>query len=164
MIRQCNNSELEMIYEIINQAAEANRSIIPPDRWSEPYMSKEELQEEIRAGVTFWGYEEAGELAGVMGIQQVQDITLIRHAYVRPSSQRKGIGETLLVALRQQTNRPILVGTWARAAWAIRFYEKNGFRLLSTEEKDHLLRRYWSISEYQIETSVVLADRRWSVY
>lgn len=161
MIRLCRDSEAEAIYSIINDAAEAYKGIIPQDRWQEPYMSKDELQEEMNADVTFWGYEEDGELLGVMGIQPVQDVTLIRHAYVRPAHQGQGIGGMLLAALRRQTTRPILVGTWANAAWAIRFYVKHGFRLLSPEEKDRLLRNYWSIPERQIETSVVLADSKW---
>jgi len=109
----------------------------------------------------FWGYEEGGELIGVMGIQHVQDVTLIRHAYVRTAKRNRGIGGELLSTLRGQTTRPILVGTWADAVWAIRFYEKHGFRLVPPEEKDRLLRRYWSVPERQIESSVVLADRRW---
>jgi N-acetylglutamate synthase-like GNAT family acetyltransferase len=161
MIRQCQHSELETIYSIINDAAAAYKGIIPTDRWKEPYMPKEELQEEMNAAVTFWGFEEEGELLGVMGIQPVKDVTLIRHAYVRTASQGTGIGGKLLTALRRQTSRPLLVGTWANAAWAIFFYEKYGFRLVSSEEKDRLLRTYWSIPERQIETSVVLADGKW---
>lgn len=161
MIRNYGDSEVELIYEIINDAAQAYRGIIPADRWKEPYMSKDELQGEIDEGVVFWGYEEDGELVGVMGIQQVQDVTLIRHAYVRPDRQNRGIGGKLLSFLRERATRPILIGTWADAMWAIRFYEKHGFRLVSSEEKDRLLRRYWSIPQRQIETSVVLADRGW---
>ena len=160
VIRQCHDSEFEAIYSIVNDAAEVYKGIIPQDRWKEPYMSTDELQEEMNAGVTFWGYEEDGELVGVMGIQPVQDVTLIRHAYVCPANQGHGIGGKLLAALSRQTIRPILVGTWADAVWAIRFYEKYGFRLLSSEEKERLLRKYWSIPERQIETSVVLADRK----
>ena len=159
MIRRCRDDEFEVIYAIINEAAEVYKGIIPQDRWKEPYMSTDELQEEMKAGVTFWGYEEDGELVGVMGIQPVQDVTLIRHAYVRPANQGQGIGGRLLAALSRQAIRPLLVGTWADAVWAIRFYEKHGFRLLSSEEKERLLRKYWSIPERQIETSVVLADR-----
>ncbi len=148
-----------MIYEIINDAAQAYNGVIPPDCWKEPYMSKDELRHEMDAGVVFWGHEEDGQLLGVMGIQHVQDVTLIRHAYVRTGQQNRGIGGQLLSYLRGQTTRPILVGTWANAIWAIRFYEKHGFRLVSSEEKDRLLRKYWSIRERQIETSVVLADQ-----
>jgi N-acetylglutamate synthase-like GNAT family acetyltransferase len=124
-------------------------------------MTQEELREEMESGITFWGYEEDDELVGVMGIQPVQDVTLIRHAYVRPSLQKRGIGGKLLTALCQKTTRPLLVGTWADAGWAIRFYEKHGFRLVSAQEKERLLGKYWSIPERQIETSVVLADGNW---
>jgi N-acetylglutamate synthase-like GNAT family acetyltransferase len=164
VIRLCRDDEFEAIYTIVNDAAEAYRGIIPADRWKEPYMSTDELQEEMAAGVTFWGYEKDGELVGVMGIQPVQDVTLIRHAYVLPTNQGQGIGGKLLNALSQQTTRPILVGTWANATWAIRFYEKQGFRLVSSEEKNRLLSKYWSIPERQIETSVVLADNKWPKY
>jgi len=161
MIRKCDSSDFETIYSIINDAAQAYKGIIPADRWKEPYMSREELRREMDEGVMFWGYEEDHELAGVMGIQHVQEVTLIRHAYVRTAKRNRGIGARLLSVLREQTTRPILVGTWTDAAWAIRFYEKCGFRLVSREEKDRLLRRYWSIPERQIETSVVLADPKW---
>jgi len=161
MIRRCDNSELEVIYSIINDAAQAYKGIIPANRWKEPYMSRDELRREMDEGVVFWGYEEDDELVGVMGIQHVQEVTLIRHAYVRAAKRNHGIGAKLLSILREQTTRPILVGTWADAAWAIRFYEKHGFRPVSPEEKDRLLRRYWSIPERQIETSVVLADQKW---
>jgi GNAT superfamily N-acetyltransferase len=161
VIRRCGDGDFEAVCLIINSAAEAYRGTIPEDRWKEPYMSLEELLAEVDAGITFWGFEEGVELVGVMGIQPVQDVTLIRHAYVRPDRQNRGIGGKLLSALNQQTTRPLLVGTWADASWAILFYEKQGFRLVSSEEKDRLLRKYWSIPERQIETSVVLADRKW---
>ena len=161
MIRQCQKSEFEEIYTIINDAAQVYQGIIPGDRWKEPYMSEEELQHEIDDGVVFWGYEKEGELVGVMGIQPVRDVTLVRHAYVRTSHQNQGVGGELLSALRQQTVGPTLVGTWADAVWAIRFYEKHKFRLVSPKEKDWLLREYWSIPERQVETSVVLADETW---
>jgi len=161
MIRQCDDTDFEMIYSIINDAAQAYKGVIPADCWKEPYMSKDELQREVDEGVVFWGYEEDGELVGVMGIQQVQDVTLIRHAYVRTAKRNQGIGGRLLSHLREETTRPILVGTWADAVWAIRFYEKPGFRLVSSEEKDRLLRKYWSIPERQIETSLVLANQEW---
>jgi GNAT superfamily N-acetyltransferase len=159
LIRQCNADDFETIYEIINDAALAYKGIIPEDRWKEPYMPREELCHEIDEGVIFWGYEEDGKLKGVMGIQDVQDITLIRHAYVRTSERNKGIGSKLLSHLRRITAWPILIGTWADAVWAIRFYEKHGFRLVSTEEKNRLLRKYWRIPERQVETSVVLAEK-----
>jgi N-acetylglutamate synthase-like GNAT family acetyltransferase len=158
MIRQCGTDDFETIYEIVNDAAVAYKGVIPADRWHEPYMPREELQHEIDAGVRFWGYEENGDLVGVMGIQDVQDVTLIRHAYVRTTQRRKGIGGKLLSHLLTQTERPILIGTWATATWAIRFYEKHGFRLVSEEEKNRLLKKYWSIPERQVETSVVLAE------
>jgi N-acetylglutamate synthase-like GNAT family acetyltransferase len=161
MIRRCYDNDFEIIYSIINDAAQAYKGIIPDDLWKEPYMSKDELRHEIDEAVAFWGYEESGEIVGVMGIQPIQDVTLIRHAYVRTSKRNRGIGSKLLAHLRGQTIRPILIGTWAAAVWAIRFYEKHGFRLVTKEEKDRLLRKYWSISEHQIETSVVLADQKW---
>jgi len=161
MIRRCKESEFETIYAIINEAAQAYRGVIPSGCWEEPYMPMEELRQEIALGVEFWGYEEGGELLGVMGIQHIKDVALIRHAYVRKAHQNRGIGGKLLSCLREKTTRPILVGTWAGASWAVRFYEKHGFRLVSNEERDRLLRKYWSIPELQIENSVVLADRKW---
>jgi N-acetylglutamate synthase-like GNAT family acetyltransferase len=159
MIRQCNNKDFDSIYSIINEAAQVYRDVIPEDRWKEPYMSGDELQREIDEGVLFWGYQEGAELVGVMGIQHVQDVTLIRHAYIRPANQNQGVGGKLLSELRTHTDRQILIGTWAAAVWAIRFYEKNGFRLVSPQEKDRLLKKYWSIPERQVETSVVLEDQ-----
>ncbi len=161
MIQRCDRSEFESIYEIINEAAKSYRGVIPPDRWKEPYMSRDELQHEISAGVNFWGYEEDGNLVGVMGIQQVQDVMLIRHSYVRTARQHRGVGEKLLSFLRLQTTHPILVGTWAEAVWAIRFYEQHGIRVVSREDKDRLLKKYCSVPDRQIETSVVLADEKW---
>ena len=162
MIRKCDDTDFETIYEIINDGAEAYKGVIPADRLKEPYMSRDELRHEIEAGVEFWGYEEAGELLGVMGIQHVLDVTLIRHSYVRTDRQKKGIGGKLLLHLRTMTSRPILIGTWADASWAIRFYEKHGFRVVTVEEKNRLLKEYWSIPDRQIETSVVLAEEDWS--
>jgi GNAT superfamily N-acetyltransferase len=161
MIRRCKESEFEQIYELINDAAEVYKGIIPADCWKEPYMSQEELKGEINVGIVFWGYYDGDEMAGVMGIQDVQEVTLIRHAYVRTARLRQGIGGRLLSHLREETTRPILIGTWAAAVWAVRFYEKHGFKLVSSEEKDRLLKKYWSIPDRQIETSVVLADRKW---
>ena len=161
MIRRCDDCDFEPIWAIINDGAHAYKGIIPADRWTEPYMSREKLHHEIAEGVVFWGYEEAGTLVGVMGIQQVQDVTLIRHAYVRSSSQKRGIGAHLLAHLREMANGPVLIGTWADAVWAIRFYERHGFQVVGSEEKNRLLRKYWSIPERQIETSVVLADSNW---
>ena len=161
MIRPCTNADLDTIHSIINEAAQAYRDVIPADRWHEPYMPMDELGNEIGAGVKFWGFVQDGQLLGVMGIQDVQDVTLIRHAYVRTASRSHGIGGKLLAELRAKTSRPILIGTWAAATWAIRFYEKHGFRQVTLEEKNRLLKRYWSISDRQVETSVVLADEKW---
>lgn len=158
-IRPCHNDERATILAIVNAAAEAYRGVIPPDCWHEPYMDSGELDGQIAGGVAFWGYEADGALVGVMGIQAVDDVDLIRHAYVLPDRQGEGVGRALLEHLRTLAGRPMLVGTWAAAEWAIRFYERNGFELVSPEEKTALLTRYWSIPDRQIETSVVLADR-----
>ena len=162
MIRKCDDTDFEAIYEIVNDGAQAYKGVIPADRLKEPYMDRDELRHEIDAGVEFWGYEEAGELLGVMGNQHVLDVTLIRHAYVQTARQNRGIGGKLLLHLRTMTSRPILIGTWADASWAIRFYEKHGFRVVTVEEKNRLLKKYWSIPDRQIETSVVLAEQDWS--
>ncbi|HYB20250.1 MAG TPA: GNAT family N-acetyltransferase [Thermodesulfobacteriota bacterium] len=161
MIRQCDTADFEALYEIVNDAAEAYKGAIPSDCWKEPYMTREELRHEIREGVALWGYEEQGRLWGVMGLQPVQEVTLIRHAYIRTAVRNRGIGGKLLSFLKTRTDRSLLVGTWADAVWAIRFYEKHGFRLVSWEEKNRLLKKYWSISERQVQTSVVLADEKW---
>jgi N-acetylglutamate synthase-like GNAT family acetyltransferase len=161
MIRICHKTEFDAILEIINDAASAYRNVIPADRWHEPYMPREDLRRQIDEGVTFWGYEDGSALAGVMGIQQVQDVTLIRHAYVRTSKRNCGIGGKLLAHLRTLTQRPVLIGTWAAATWAVAFYEKHGFHKVPPEEKDRLLRKYWNIPGRQIETSVVLVDEAW---
>ena len=161
MIRLCRESEADALLSIINDAAGAYRGRIPVDCWHEPYMTMEYLRHELDDGVVFWGFEETGRLAGVMGMQQVQDVTLIRHAYVRTIHRSKGIGGKLLSHLKRQTTRPTLVGTWAAAVWAVRFYEKHGFRLVAADEKDRLLEKYWTITRRQMETSVVLADDRW---
>jgi GNAT superfamily N-acetyltransferase len=160
-IRPCRADEFGVIGEIINDAAQAYRGVIPEDRWHEPYMSRAELAEQMEAGVNFWGMEQDGWLMGVMGIQPVQDVTLIRHAYVRTAYRNRGIGSGLLGHLRTLTPRPILIGTWAAAVWAVAFYEKHGFRKVGPAEKDRLLKKYWSIPERQIETSVVLAENKW---
>ena len=164
MIRPCTTADFNQIHAIINDGAEAYRGVIPPDRFPVPYMSVEHLEHEIESEVVFYGFEHPespSTLAGVMGIQQVKDVTLIRHAYVRTSHQKQGIGAALLAHLRTMTSRPILIGTWADATWAIRFYQQHGFRLVSPEEKNYLLRQYWTIPDRQVETSVVLADNRW---
>jgi GNAT superfamily N-acetyltransferase len=157
MIRRCRDDERETILEIVNAAAEAYRGVIPADRWHDPYMPGSELDQELAAGVEFWGYENDGELIGVMGIQPVQDVNLIRHAYVKPGSQRLGIGGALIDHLMRRASRRVLVGTWAAAEWAIAFYRRHGFVQVSPQEKTRLLRRYWDIPERQVETSVVLA-------
>jgi N-acetylglutamate synthase-like GNAT family acetyltransferase len=162
MIRKCTGADFEMIYEIINDSAEAYRGVIPSDRWHEPYMSREQLQQEIDTGVSFWGFEEDSILIGVMGIQDKEDVTLIRHAYVRSQMRNRGIGSRLLQFLESTTDKPILIGTWADATWAVVFYQKHGYRLVSTEEKNRLLRKYWHIPERQVEISVVLAVKKWS--
>jgi len=162
MIHRCDEDDFEVIFEIINDAASAYDGVIPADLWREPYMPRAELRRELSDGVVFWGYEEEGEVTGVMGMQDLRDVTLIRHAYVRTAKRNQGIGSSLLSYLRKKTSRPVLVGTWADASWAIRFYEDHGFRLVSPAEKDRLLRTYWSVSTRQIQESVVLADQRWS--
>jgi len=161
MIRKCTESDLKIIFEIVNDAAIVYKGIIPGDRWHEPYMPLEEVRHEIEAGVIFWGFEKAGDLLGVMGIQDKGDVALIRHAYVRTHSRQQGIGENLLLHLEGLTEKPILVGTWKAASWAVSFYQKNGYTLVSETEKNRLLQKYWSIPERQIETSVVLANRAW---
>ncbi len=161
MIRRCVEADFDAILAIVNEAARAYDGVIPADRYVDPYMPAEELRGEIDAGVEFWAWEVAGAVLGVMGIQDVKDVTLIRHAYVRTADQGRGIGARLLATLRDRTARPLLIGTWADAAWAIRFYRKHGFECVPAERKAALLRRYWSVPERQIETSVVLAERAW---
>jgi GNAT superfamily N-acetyltransferase len=156
-IRICGHEQRADILAIINAAAQAYRGVIPADCWHEPYMSRDEFDREIAAGVVFWGYVQAGMLIGVMGLQSVRDVDLIRHAYVLPDRQRHGIGGALLDHLRRQGTRPLLVGTWAAADWAIRFYQRHGFELVSPSRKTALLNVYWTVSERQIDTSVVLA-------
>jgi GNAT superfamily N-acetyltransferase len=155
-IRPCRDDERGAILEIVNAAAEAYRGVIPADRWHEPYMPAEELDGEIAAGVEFWGYEKDGVLLGVMGIQPVEDVVLIRHAYVLPERQGEGIGGALIEHLLGRATRRLLVGTWAAAEWAIRFYERHGFELIPREQVPGLLRTYWDIPERQVETSVIL--------
>jgi GNAT superfamily N-acetyltransferase len=156
MIRPCTEADVDAMDAIINEAAQAYRGVIPDDCWHEPYMSRRELLAEIAAGVRFSGWDESGTLAGVMGVQTVRDATLIRHAYVRRSHQGQGIGSTLLKTLMAQVDGPLLVGTWAAAEWAIRLYQRHGFRLVPADETDALLQTYWSIPARQREVSVVL--------
>ena len=156
MIRACTAADLAVMHAIINEAAERYRGVIPDDCFHDPYMSRAELESEIARGVQFSGWEEAGELLGVMGVQRVKDATLIRHAYVRTSRQGRGIGGKLLQDLSGRVTGPLLIGTWAAAEWAIRFYQGHGFRLAAPAEKDGLLSTYWTISDRQRDTSVVL--------
>lgn len=158
MIRPCIDTDFDAIAAIINDGAQAYRGVIPADCWTEPYMPEQELRHELAGGVVFWGFEENGELVGVMGIQDVAEVTLIRHAYVRTAYRRRGIGAALLSHLRGLAGKPILIGTWKAATWAIRFYQQHGFRLVAEDEKIRLLKKYWSIPQRQVETSVVLAE------
>jgi GNAT superfamily N-acetyltransferase len=161
MMRPCTQADFDAILTIVNAAAEAYRGVIPADRWHDPYMSAEELREELADEVAFWGLpDDAGQLVGIMGIQDRGEVTLVRHAYVQTSCRRAGIGTRLLLHLETLTAKPILIGTWAAATWAIRFYERNGYVLVSEAEKTQLLQRYWRIPERQIDTSVVLAKWR----
>jgi GNAT superfamily N-acetyltransferase len=157
-IRPCRDDERSAILALVNAAAQAYRGVIPADRWHEPYMAAGELERELADGVAFWGYEADGALVGIMGIQPVRNVALIRHAYVAPGSQRHGVGGALVEHLAGSSTRPMLVGTWAAADWAIRFYRRHGFELVSPERKAALLKTYWTIPERQIETSVVLAN------
>jgi GNAT superfamily N-acetyltransferase len=161
MIRVCQGEDYALILAIINDAARVYEGVIPPDRWQDPYMPRSAFDTEVASGVTFFGAQAHGGLVGVMGYQDRGAVTLIRHAYVRPEAQRQGIGSRLLAHLKSLTAKPLLIGTWRAATWAIAFYQRHGFTLVGDEEKDRLLRRYWSIPERQVETSVVLADRRW---
>ena len=161
MIVASKKSDFKDILDIINDAASAYKGIIPTDRWHEPYMSEQELQTQIEDGIKFWCFVDNDNIIGVMGIQDKSDVTLIRHAYVRTTARNKGVGSKLLNYLSELTTKPILVGTWADATWAINFYKKYGFNLVSFEEKEKLLRKYWTIPLRQIETSVVLASSNW---
>lgn len=164
MIRQCKKEEFDQILAVINEAAQIYKGIIPPDRWKEPYMSAAELAEEIATGVAFDGYEMTNiGLVGVMGVQFVEDVALIRHAYVVPEHQRSGIGSKLLNRQCARLNRPILIGTWTAAEWAIDFYQRHGFNLVPDQKKSALLRKYWTIPERQIETSVVLTNTQLNI-
>ncbi len=161
MICKLSSSDFNDILRVVNEAAKAYKNVIPDDRWKEPYMPAEEPQNEIVDGVEFYGWKENSVLVGVMGIQQVKDITLIRHAYVLTNRQRRGIGAMLLQRLLTLAQTPVvLVGTWEAASWAIRFYQKHGFQLTSREETNRLLKKYWDIPERQVETSVVLKFQR----
>ena len=161
IVKSDEKKDFHTIYEIINDASIAYKGIIPIDRWKEPYMSKNELETQINDGVEFWSYLENNKILGVMGIQFKNEVTLIRHAYVRTSARQKGIGGKLLKHLINKAKTPILIGTWSDASWAISFYKKHGFRLLSNEEKNRLLKIYWSIPVRQVETSIILASEDW---
>ena len=161
VIRRSTEADFEAMLAIVNDAAKAYRGVIPADRWHEPYMPADELAREIAEGVVFWVAEQDGRLAGVMGIQDKGDVALVRHAYVAPTTQRAGVGTSLLRHVEGLVDKPILIGTWAAASWAIDFYRRNGFTVVSSGQKDRLLRTYWSIPARQIETSVVLANERW---
>lgn len=161
IIRQGDDPDFPTILSIINDAAHAYRGVIPADRWHEPYMSRQELAREISAGVMFWVAEQEGRLLGVMGIQDKGDVALVRHAYVATTTQRSGVGTRLLRHVESLVDKPLLIGTWAAASWAIEFYQRNGFTVVASDDKNRLLRTYWSIPDRQIETSVVLANGRW---
>jgi GNAT superfamily N-acetyltransferase len=160
-IRRATPVDVDEICVVINDAAEAYRGVIAADRWHEPYMPREELRAEIDEGVEFWLAVDEERTDAVMGLQHVGEVSLIRHAYTRTARQGRGLGGALLHFLRARTDRPLLIGTWAAATWAIRFYESRGFALVTGGEKDALLRRYWTVPDRQIEESVVLADARW---
>jgi GNAT superfamily N-acetyltransferase len=161
LIRKNVEADLAAMVAIVNDAAQAYRGVIPADRWHEPYMPMDELVEEIAAGVVFWVAEEEGRLLAVMGIQDKGAVALVRHAYTAPNLQRKGVGTRLLRHVQGLTDKPVLIGTWAAASWAIEFYRRNGFAVVPSSHKDRLLLTYWSIPARQMETSVVLADKRW---
>src|SRR5258708_10654912 len=161
LIRKGREADSAAMLAIVNAAAQAYRGVIPADRWREPYMPPDELAKEIADGVVFWVAEACGRLLAVMGIQDKGEVALVRHADVAPTAQRKGVGTSLLRHVRRLTGKPILIGTWADASWAIEFYRRNGFTVVPDSDKDSLLRRYWSIPARQVETSVVLADGRW---
>ena len=159
-VRKSTPADVPAIFAIVNDAAQAYRGVIPADRWHEPYMPMDELRAEIAAGVEFWVAEEE-RILGVMGMQDKGDVALVRHAYTATAAQRKGVGTQLLHHIERLTTKPMLIGTWADAKWAIDFYQRNGYTVVSHADKERLLRTYWSIPARQVETSVVLADRRW---
>ena len=161
VIRKGEPADFAAMLGVINDAAEAYRGVIPADRWHEPYMPADELASEMAGGVVFWVAEQEGRLTAVMGIQDKGDVALVRHAYVAPTTQRTGVGTRLLRHVEGLVDKPILIGTWAAASWAIEFYRRNGFSVVPNEHKDRLLQTYWSIPPRQIETSVVLANERW---
>jgi N-acetylglutamate synthase-like GNAT family acetyltransferase len=159
MIRACSEHDVPQMVEVINDAAQKYRGVIAADRWKEPYMPEAELREEISDGVKFWAWVEEGRVISVMGLQDRGDVALVRHAYTRTAAQGGGAGSKLMTHLRSLTRKPMLIGTWRAATWAIRFYEKRGFRLTGDQEKNQLLKRYWRIPARQVEESVVLSDQ-----
>ena len=161
VIRKSVDTDFAAMLAIVNEAARAYRGVIPAYRWHEPYMPADALASEIAAGVVFWVVEQEGRLLGVMGIQDRGEVALVRHAYVASNTQRTGVGTSLLRHVEGLVDKPILIGTWAAASWAIDFYRRNGFTVVASDDKDRLLRTYWSIPARQIETSVVLASKRW---
>jgi GNAT superfamily N-acetyltransferase len=162
MIHLATEKEFDEIYDTINDGAIAYKGVIPQDRWHEPYMTREELRKQINEDVRFFCYREGTKVVGVMGIQDKREVELIRHAYVATSHRKKGIGTILLRELIKNSEKPVLIGTWKAAQWAINFYEKHGFSLVSEEEKESLLRKYWDIPDRQVEESVVLADNKYA--
>jgi N-acetylglutamate synthase-like GNAT family acetyltransferase len=161
LVRRMRESDLVAALTIVNDAARSYRGVIPADRWHEPYLSRDELEREIADGVIFWVADEDESLLGVMGLQDKGEVALVRHAYIAPTVQRRGVGTLLLRHVAALANKPVLIGTWADSSWAIEFYRRNGFTVVSNEQKDTLLRKYWAIPARQIDTSVVLADGRW---
>src|ERR1700738_3510846 len=161
LIRKSVKADFAAMLAVINDAARAYHGVIPADPWHEPYMSAGEQQREVTEGGVFWVAEQDGRLSGVIGIQDKEEVALVRHAYVAPTTQRSGVGTKLLRHVESLVDKPILIGTWAAASWAIEFYRRNGFTIVPTDHKDHLLRKYWSIPARQIETSIVLANGRW---
>src|SRR3989449_10185685 len=160
LIRESVEADSAAMLTIVNAAAQAYRGVIPADRWREPYMPSDELEKEIADGVVFWVTEEDGRLLAVMGIQDKGEVALVRHAYVAPAVQRKGVGTSLLRHVQGLTGTPVLIGTWADASWAIEFYRRNGFTVVPHTHKDSLPRSYWSNPARQAAKSWVLGDGR----
>jgi N-acetylglutamate synthase-like GNAT family acetyltransferase len=160
VIREAELTDILEICAVINDGASAYRGVIPEDRWHEPYMRADEVASEIEAGIQFSCYTEDGEILGVMGVQDKGHVVLIRHAYIRTAARRRGIGAELLSTLIHTTDKPILIGTWRAAEWAIDFYQKHGFEVLPDYKAQELLHKYWKVPTRQMETSVVLADQR----
>ena len=157
MINEYTKNDTSTILHIINDASLRYKGIIPDDCWNEPYMSEQELIDEFNDGVRMYGYHLNNKLIGVIGVQEVKDVVLIRHAYTLTSYQGKGTGSSLLeYLLKKNQNSRLLVGTWRNVTWAIRFYEKFGFILHTKDQSTLLLKKYWKISSNQIKNSVVL--------